>query len=67
MPQALPSPEHYAEQLQNKFKGQAFEVLETIRLFTTTHVQENLDSWDLNIYFDQVKYALNEINPKNTI
>ena len=64
MPQALPSPDYYAEQLHKQFKEKASEVLESIKIFTITHLQHSFESWDLNIYFDQVKYALNEINHK---
>jgi len=60
MPQALPSPEQFASTLQNQFKDKSLEVVEIIRNFTTTHIKDNYE-WDLNIYFDQVKYRINEI------
>jgi hypothetical protein len=60
MPQALPSPEQYAEKLQNEFQDKSLQVVESIRNFTTTHLKDNYE-WDLNIYFDQVKAHINEI------
>ena len=60
MPQALLSPEQYAEKLQNQFQDKSLDVVEAIRNFATTHLQNSYE-WDLNIYFDQVKAHINEI------
>lgn len=60
MPQALPSPEQYAENLQNQFQDKSLAVVEVIRNFATTHLHDTQE-WDLNIYFDQVKAHINEI------
>jgi hypothetical protein len=59
MPKALPSPQEYANKLKVQFKDQSILVVEEIREFASTQMQDVFE-WDINKYFDEVKLSLNE-------
>jgi hypothetical protein len=61
MPQALKSPEEFAQELIIKFGKQAVIAVDTIAEFTKNHSNESEFAWDIQkLYFDEVKAIINE-------
>lgn len=59
MPQALPSPEQYANKLKGLYQEKSIIVVEELREFALTQLK-GLIEWDINIYFDEVILCINE-------
>ena len=61
MPQALKSPEEFAQELINKFGDRAVIAADAIAEFTKNHCTESEFGWDIQkLYFDDVKEIIND-------
>ena len=60
MPQALKSPEVFAQELITKFGKQSPVVVDTISEFIKNHSSESEFVWLYKNYFNQVKAIINE-------